>query len=99
MLIHPFVYEEQVTLRVATQNLYDMAQGKTSTNKELFEFYQMRPTNFTMEAIFKNNNVNGSIFEDGLVKWLKVGNLMAETWGRPLQAPWCSQGMSVLNIQ
>jgi hypothetical protein len=84
MLIHPFVYEYQVTLRVTTQNLYDMAQGKTSTNKDLFEFYQMRPTNYTMEAIFKNNNINGSIFEDGLVKWLKGGNLMTETWGRPL---------------
>ena len=99
MLIQPFVYEQQVTLRAGTQNLYDMAQGKTSNNTELFEFYQIRSTNYTMQAIFKNNNLNGSIFEDGLVKWLKAGDVCAETWGRPLQAPWCSQGFTVLNIQ
>ena len=59
----------------------------------------MNPTNFTLNAIFKNNAVNGSIFEDGLVKWLKPGNVIAETWGRPLQAPWCSGTFSVTNVQ
>ncbi len=61
-----------------------MAQGNTASNKSLFEFYQMRPVNYTLGAIFKNNNVNGSIFEDGLVNWLKNDKVTAETWGRPL---------------
>lgn len=44
----------------------------------------MKPINYNLKAIFKTNAVNGSIFEDGLVQWLKSGKLTAETWGRPL---------------
>ena len=43
--------------------------------------------------------MNGSIFEDGLVKCLTSGEIVAETWGRPLQTAWCSQGYQVLNVQ
>jgi hypothetical protein len=92
LMIHPFVYEAQVTLRAGTQNLYDMANGNLPVVKELFQYYAMRPAGYMMQAIFKNNNINGSIFEDGVAKWLKPGKVAAETWGRPLQAPWCSEG-------
>ena len=90
MMIHPYIYEQQIALKVTTQNLYSMAQGNTPVNKVLFEYYQMNPTNYTLGAIFKNNNVNGSIFEDGLINWLKSGKITAETWGRPLQSAWCT---------
>lgn len=99
MMIHPYIYEQQIALKVATQNLYSMAQGNTPVNKVLFEYYQMNPTNYTLGAIFKNNNVNGSIFEDGLINWLKSGKITAETWGRPLQSAWCTQGQTVNNVK
>lgn len=59
----------------------------------------MRSTNYNLNAIFKNNIVNGSIFEDGLVRWLTPGKIVAETWGRPLQTPWCNNGFEVTNVQ
>ncbi len=64
--------------------MYDLAHGALPVSKDLFDYYDMRPVNYSLRAIFKTNVVNGSIFEDGLVKWLKSGKLMAETWGRPL---------------
>lgn len=42
-----------------------------------------------MMFIFKNGGINGSIFEDGLTKML-YSPIVAETWGRPLQAAWCA---------
>lgn len=39
MMIHPFIYEQNIALKVATQNLYSMAQGNTPPNKILFEYY------------------------------------------------------------
>jgi hypothetical protein len=32
---------------------------------------------YTIHAIFKNDEVNGSIFEDGLVKWLRPGKIIS----------------------
>ncbi len=71
------MYETIVSQSVATQHLYDLAQGALPVTKELFEYYDMKPSNYSLRAIFKTNAVNGSIFEDGLVKWLKSGKLMA----------------------
>ena len=39
------------------------------------------------------------MFEDGLTSYLVVGPLIAETWGRPIQAPWCSDIYNVYNVQ
>ena len=50
-----------------------------------------------MKAIFKNDKINCSIFEDGLTNYLKVAPLVAETWGRPIQPAWCGGGHQVLN--
>ena len=43
-----------------------------------------------MRFIFKNGKINGSIFEDGINNMVQ-SSLLAETWGRPLQAPWCGK--------
>lgn len=51
----------------------------------------------SVRAIFKNGYENCSIFEDGLVGYLKA-NLTAETWGRPLEPAWCSKGWQVNNV-
>lgn len=50
-----------------------------------------------MRFIFKNGKINGSIFEDGINNMLN-SSLVAETWGRPLQEPWCGKN-SVGNIR
>ena len=60
--IRPFVYETVVSQTVATQHLYDLAQGALPVTKELFEYYDMKPVNYSLRAIFKTNAVNGSIF-------------------------------------
>ena len=41
-----------------------------------------------MRVIYKNGRQNGSIFEDGLTNMFN-SNILAETWGRPAQLPWC----------
>lgn len=43
-----------------------------------------------ISIIFKNGYKNSSIFEDGLNNMLK-SSILAETWGRPQQDPWCGQ--------
>lgn len=88
--IHPFIYESKVTTGAANQYLNDLARGTVTSLKDQFKFYEMKPTNYNLKAIFKTNIINGSIFEDGLVQWLKSGKLTAETWGRPLESAWCS---------
>lgn len=50
-----------------------------------------------IKTIFKNGFENCSIFEDGLIQYLKV-NLVAETWGRPLQPAWCTSNWQVNNV-
>ena len=50
-----------------------------------------------MKFIFKNGGMNGSIFEDGINNMLQ-SPLLAETWGRPLQDPWCGTPYPVGNI-
>ena len=53
-----------------------------------------------MKFIFKNGNpkLNSSMFQDGLNNMLK-SSLLAETWGRPLQDPWCAKKFAVGNIK
>jgi deoxyribonuclease II len=54
----------------------------------LFEYadFSMASTNF--KIIYKNGYINGSIFEDGITAMLN-SDLLAESWGRPIQDPWC----------
>ncbi len=50
------------------------------------------------KTIFKNGNKNGSIFEDGVNNMLN-SSLVSQTWGRPLQAPWCGSKYTTENIK
>ena len=50
------------------------------------------------KTIFKNGNKNGSIFEDGVNNMLN-SSLVSQTWGRPLQAPWCGSKYTTGNIK
>jgi deoxyribonuclease II len=52
---------------------------------------------YKLKAIFKNGKVNGSIFEDGLTKMLQ-SDLIAETWGRPIMAPWCGSSSNKYKV-
>lgn len=97
--IHPYIYESMVTSGAVNQYLNDLARGVVTTLKDQFRYYDMKPTNYNLKSIFKTNTVNGSIFEDGLVQWLKAGKITAETWGRPLEGPWCSSNYQVNNVQ
>jgi hypothetical protein len=87
------------TTSATNQYIIDLAQGVVKNIPDQFRYYDMRPTNYTLRAIFKTNVLNASIFEDGLVKWLNAGKLTAETWGRPLQSAWCSQALEVDNVK
>jgi deoxyribonuclease II len=53
---------------------------------------------YSVKAIFKNDKINCSIFEDGLTAYLGVTPLIAETWGRPIEKAWCGNGHQVLNV-
>jgi len=75
--IRPFIYESLVTISSVNQYLNDLARGVVTSLKDQFKFYDMKPTNYNLKAIFKTNSVNGSIFEDGLVQYLKSGKLTA----------------------
>lgn len=75
--IHPFIYESVVTSGSVNQYVNDLARGIVTTLKDQFKYYDLRPTNYNLKAIFKTNSVNSSIFEDGLVQWLKAGKVTA----------------------
>lgn len=48
--------------------------------------------------IFKNGFKNSSIFEDGLNNILG-SSLVSQTWGRPLDLPWCGSPFTTGNIK
>jgi deoxyribonuclease-2 len=48
--------------------------------------------------IFKNGFKNSSIFEDGLNNMFN-SSLLAQTWGRPLQSPWCGGIYTTGNVK
>jgi hypothetical protein len=48
--------------------------------------------------IFKNGYQNGSLFEDGVNNMIG-SSLLSQTWGRPLQVPWCGSSFSTGNIK
>lgn len=95
----PFVYEARVTNTTTTQSLFKLAKSNFPTSANKFEFYNLQSAvGYSVKAIFKNDKINCSIFEDGLTSYLSVSPLIAETWGRPLEHSWCSGGKQVLNV-
>jgi hypothetical protein len=64
----------------------------------LFSYLDFQKNGTQFKAIFKNGNINGSIFEDGVNNMLN-SSLVSQTWGRPLSAPWCGNGYKTGNIR
>lgn len=98
LITWPFVYQTTIVNSAATQNLYKLATSNFPRETNLFNKHDLRTVfGYTLKTIFKNNQVNGSIFEDGLTSYLAVAPIIAETWGRPIEKPWCRAGLQVLN--
>lgn len=97
LVIHPYIY--QATIGSWSPNLYRLSQMNFGNSTNTFENYALVLGAVTnVRTIYKNNVVNSSIFEDGLNNYLK-SPLHAETWGRPLQVPWCTKPYPVLNVK
>lgn len=95
--IKPFIYATNLNNPNWINNL--MAAGTIPNPDYVSTFtYKNYTLNGTsMRFIYKNGGVNASIFEDGLNNMLK-SPMVAETWGRPLQDPWCGTPYPVNNI-
>jgi hypothetical protein len=98
MIIRPFIYESNIINSSSTNYLADLAASKTNNITEKFQTAEFSPDgSFKLRSIFKNGFQNSSIFEDGLISYLKQ-NITAETWGRPLDPAWCSSNQKVNNV-
>lgn len=95
--IKPFIYATNLNNPNSINNLMASGQIVSPDYTDTFTYrnYTINGTNFNF--IYKNGAVNASIFEDGLNNMLQ-SPLLAETWGRPLQAPWCGSSYTVGNI-
>ena len=99
LITRPNVYETMV--KSSSKNVYinELAQKRWHSTTNLFTTYLMRPQNIaSIRSIYKNDLINGSIFEDGLTDLLKK-NLVVESWGRPLEEAWCTDQYEVKNVQ
>lgn len=82
----------------STASLYKLSRSNFPQSATLFIKQDLRSVySYTLKTIFKNDKVNGSIFEDGLTSYLSVTPLVAETWGRPIEKAWCGKGFEVVN--
>lgn len=77
-----------------------MASGNIAepNYSDLFTYQNYTINGTEMRFIFKNGKINGSIFEDGINNMVQ-SPLLAETWGRPLEEPWCGKPYPVGNIR
>ncbi len=93
MITWPFVYESYITNTTNTINLYRLSKSNFAQSANKFQYYDFKSAlGYNLKAIFKNDKLNCSIFEDGLTNHLLVSPLVAETWGRPIEKSWCSNG-------
>lgn len=95
--IKPFIYAQNLNDPNSINNLMTAGTIKQPDYASTFTYKNYTVNGTNMLFIFKNGAVNASIFEDGLNNMLK-SPLLAETWGRPLQAPWCGSTYSVSNV-
>ncbi len=92
------MYEGVVSNTGATQYLYKLSKSMFPQLSNLFNKWEVRSAlGYNIKTIYKNDKVNGSIFEDGLTNYLAVSPIIAETWGRPIEKAWCGGGHQVLN--
>jgi len=61
-----------------TQNLYKLSKNTYTKTDVLFIKQEIRsPFGYNIKSIFKNDKVNGSIFEDGLTSYLGASPILA----------------------
>lgn len=72
MITRPFIYESSIKNSTYTNYLADLASGKADRVSALFQTEEFNPTaDFKLRTIYKNGYENCSIFEDGLIGYLK----------------------------
>lgn len=96
--IKPYIYAQNLNNANEINNLMTAGTIKQPDYTSTFTYRNYTVNSTNMLFIFKNGGVNASIFEDGMNNLLK-SPLLAETWGRPLQDPWCGSTYGVGNIQ
>lgn len=96
--IKPYIYAQNLNNANEINNLMTAGTIKQPDYTSIFTYRNYTVNSTNLLFIFKNGGVNASIFEDGLNNLLK-SPLLAETWGRPLQDPWCGSSYGVGNIQ
>lgn len=72
MTTRPFIYENSIKNSTYTNYLADLAAGRADRVAALFQTEEFNPTSdFKLRSIYKNGYENCSIFEDGLIGYLK----------------------------
>lgn len=100
LIIRPYVYTTPVVNLPEAQSLFKLSISQYPVTTKLFENEQIKSIfGYSIHAIYKHHSMNGSIFEDGLTNFLTISPIVAETWGRPLQAAWCSDRFAVMNAK
>jgi deoxyribonuclease-2 len=97
MITRPFIFENYIKNSSTTNNLADLAAGKSAKIAANFQTEEFSSSGYRLRSIYKNGYENCSIFEDGLISYFK-SNMTAETWGRPLEPAWCQGNWKVNNV-
>ena len=78
LIIQPFVYQGTVTDTTNTHNLYQLSNSNFPQSSLPFDKQDFRSSiGYNLKTIYKNNKINGSIFEDGLTNYLNVNPIIA----------------------
>lgn len=78
LITWPFVYEGTIVNSTATQSLYKLSKSIFTQTSIVFNKHDLRSAyGYTIKTIYKNDKVNGSIFEDGLTSYLTVSPIIA----------------------
>ena len=78
LITYIYIYEAKVTNTSSTRSLYKLSKGLFVRNAIVFNKHEFRSAlGYNLKTIYKNNQINGSIFEDGLTEYLVVGPLIA----------------------
>lgn len=78
LITMPFIYKSKISDTSSTRNLYKLSLSLFIKNSTDFNKHEFRsPLSYNIKTIYKNNQINGSIFEDGLTNYLIVGPILA----------------------
>ena len=78
LITMPFIYKARVSDTSSTRNLYKLSLSLFVKNSTVFNKHEFRsPLGYNIKTIYKNNQLNGSIFEDGLTNYLIVKPIIA----------------------